>query len=748
MSKDKKKKKKKKYRVFWFFAKLQLLLLVLVGAALGWYYFGGYAEKVSALQKEARELVKRSNEDTFRSVQTSLVYDVNGNLISTLKGEKDVYYLEYEDIPAYATAAMVSIEDKKFYRHNGIDVKAILRAVKAMIENGEVTQGASTITQQLARNIFLNQDVKWERKIEEMFIAVELEKVYSKNKIMEFYLNNIYFGNGYYGIQAASKGYFNTEVQNLSLSQIAFLCAIPNNPTLYDPITKQENTIKRRDRILYQMATDGKISEETYLLAKAEEITLNLPQKTKNDYVETYTYYCAVRALMEQQGFVFQTEFSSEEEQRQYEESYQSLYTEYQKKLYTEGYRIYTSIDLNMQQQLQEAVDSNLAEFTEQNEEGVYTLQGAAVCIDNHTGYVKAIVGGRNQNLPGYTLNRGYQSYRQPGSSLKPLIVYTPALEGKYTPDSVVLDEKIEDGPANAGAYYEGEITLRYAVQKSKNTIAWKLLEEITPEVGLSYLKSMNFSRLDERDERLTSALGGLTNGASPLEMAAAYAALENDGKYRKPTCLMKITDAEGNVLLETQMQEVQVYKTNAARMMTDMLVTAIREGTGRGLALENMPSAGKTGTTNDNKDGWFVGYTSYYTTSVWVGYDMPKELPGLSGATYPGNIWKTFMEAIHQGLTPVEFLPYINESREALDNEEYIEGVNEEQAENQGIPEEFFVPEDTDGTGEADVPEDTGESEVQPEEPDIPENTGEPGVQPEIPAVPEEAGIPAVPQE
>lgn len=680
-----KKKQKKKYRVFWFFAKVQLLLLLIVAGALGVYYFGGYAQKVSELQADAKRLVSQSDESTFRSVETSLVYDANGQLISTLKGEKDVYYLEFDEIPAYATAAMVSIEDKKFYRHNGIDIKAILRAAKAMIENGEVTQGGSTITQQLARNVFLNQDVKWERKVEEMFIAVELEKIYSKDKILEFYMNNIYFGNGYYGIQAASKGYFNTEVKNLSLSQIAFLCAIPNNPTLYDPVEHSENTIKRRDRILYNMLEDGKIGQQTYEEAVAETITLNRPEKTKYDYVETYTYNCAVRAIMAQQGFEFKTEFASEEEKQTYETNYRIAYEDCQKSMYTKGYRIYTSIDLNMQQQLQDAVDSNLAEFTEQNEEGIYTLQGAAVCIDNHTGYVKAIVGGRNQNLPGYTLNRAYQSFRQPGSAIKPLIVYTPALERQYTPDSIVSDEKIEDGPSNAGDYYEGDITLRYAVEKSKNTVAWNLLAELTPEVGLSYLEEMNFSKLDAQDASLTSALGGFTKGVSPIEMTAAYATLENEGKYREPTCIVKITDADGVTLYETQMEEKQVYKNNATRMMTDMMVSVMQEqeGTGYGLALENMPCAGKTGTTNDNKDGWFAGYTSYYTTCVWVGYDMPKELPGLSGASYPGSIWKTFMEQIHQGLTPVNFNPYINENKEMLDNQEYLDSVQQEQGEN-----------------------------------------------------------------
>ena len=658
----KKKKQKRKYRVFWFFVKLQIVFLVLVAAGLGWYYFGGYAKTVSDLQQEALQLVRSSSEETFRSVQTSLVYDANGTLVSTLKGEKDVYYLEYDEIPAYAAAAMVSIEDKKFYRHHGIDVKAIMRAAKAMIQNGKVTQGGSTITQQLARNIFLNHEVKWERKVEEIFIAVELEKIYSKNKIMEFYLNNIYFGNGYYGIQAASKGYFSTEVQDLTLSQIVFLCAIPNNPSLYDPVTHMDNAIKRRNRILDQMKEDGKISQKDCNKAKKKKITLNPSQKMKNDYVETYTYNCAIRSLMAQDGFVFRSDFESEEQRSAYQKEYDQQYSEYQKSLYNKGYRIYTSIDLNMQKQLQDTVDNGLAEFTEQNEEGVFALQGSAVCVDNHTGHVKAIVGGRNQNLPGYTLNRAYQSFRQPGSAIKPLIAFTPALEAGYTPDSVVEDVKTDDGPENAGGSYEGIISLRYAVQKSKNTVAWNLLEELTPQAGLSYLKEMNFSRLGKQDERPTSALGGLTNGVSAVEMASAYAALEHDGKFRAPTCIVKITDAQDNLILETQSEEKEVFKTNASRMMTDMLVSAIQEGTGRGLALSNMPCAGKTGTTNDNKDGWFVGYTSYYTTSVWVGYDMPRNLPGLSGSSYPGRIWQSFMEQIHQGLDPIGFLPYIDE--------------------------------------------------------------------------------------
>ena len=661
----KKNKKKKKHRGFRTFVGIQVFLMALVLGVVAYYYLGGYGEKISDMKHEAQELVQNSSSRTFRSVETSLVYDANGELITTLSGEKDVYYLEYDEIPPYVSAAIVSIEDKNFFSHPGYDMRGILRAAWAFIKNGEVKQGGSTITQQLAKNTFLTNERTWERKVEEIFIAVELEKKYEKEEILEFYLNNIYFGNGHYGIQAASKGYFDREVSELSLSEIAFLCAIPNNPTIYDPVEHMDKTLERRNRILEQMRADGKISSATCQNAMEEGIVLTPPQKTKSDYVETYTYYCAARALMGLQGFQFRTEFSSEEDREVYEEKYSQLFGECQASLYQKGYRIYTSIDMEMQELLQSTLDSVLSEYTETNEEGVYTLQGSAVCIDNRSGMVKAIVGGRNQNMAGYTLNRAYQSFRQPGSTIKPLLVYTPALERGYTPESPVLDTEIEDGPRNANGVYEGEITLRRAVETSKNTVAWNLLAELTPEVGMSYLEAMNFARISKEDYRLPSALGGFTNGMSALEMAAGYAALANDGGYKAPTCIRKITDSEGNVLYEPSQEVIPVYEQNASRMMTDMLKGVLISGTGHGLALSNTASAGKTGTTNDNRDGWFAGYSSYYTTSVWVGYDMPRELPGLSGSTYPGAIWYRFMEQIHQDLMPQDFLPYIRTPEE-----------------------------------------------------------------------------------
>lgn len=638
-------------------AKLIGTLVAMFVLAIGIFFGSGLGGTIVKLHKEAVSLVRSSSEETFRASETSVTYDVKGDQLSTLKGEKDVYYMNFEEIPEFVKDAFISIEDKKFYEHGGFDAKAILRAALAYVKNGRITQGGSTITQQLSRNVFLSHHVSWERKAEEIFISMELEKKYSKDDILEFYINNIYFANGYYGIEAASRGYFNRGVNDLTLSQIAFLCAIPNSPTRYDPMEHKEATLKRRDRILVNMRDDGKITGKQYEEAIGEEITLDVPVKEQQNYVETFVYYCATREIMKMDGFVFQYAFSSDREREEYEDRYNQAYTAAQKILYSNGYQIYTSINLDVQQQLQIAVDEQLEEFTKVGEDGTLLFQAAATCVDNSNGLVCAIVGGRSQSFTGYTLNRAYQSFRQPGSSIKPLLVYTPCLERDYTPKSKVNDEKIEDGPSNSDGSYSGRISLRRAVAKSKNTVAWSLFKELTPKVGLKYLTNMEFSKIQDGDNNLAAALGGFTKGASTVEMAGGYATLANGGMYRQATCILRILDSEGNLLVNNENRSgVRVYEEDAAYMMTDMLQTVIEEGTGKGLGLGEMPCAGKTGTTNDNKDGWFVGFTPYYTTSVWVGYDMPKKVPGLYGSSYPGEIWHQFMKAIHVGYEPKEF--------------------------------------------------------------------------------------------
>lgn len=729
----KKKKKKKQHRFFWFMIKFQIFLMLVVLAGLGYYYFGGYADTVQQLKRDAVTKVAETDESFFVPSQISEVYDTDGNLISERKGEKDAQYLNYEDIPKDFVAAMISIEDKKFYSHTGVDFKAVARAakafVKAKLNKSQVSQGASTITMQLAKLMYMEPDKTWQYKVEQMFIAMELEKRYSKEKILEFYLNNIYFSNGYYGIEAASHGYFNCEPSELNLSQVAFLCAIPNSPSYYDPVTNYDHTIERRDRILSNLLEDGKITQETYYEAVKKEIVLDRPQEDvstlMNNYVDTYTYYCATRALMEQDGFVFQYYFESDEAEATYDAEFDELFALCQKKLYAGGYKIYTSIDMNKQNELQTAVDETLQNFTDTYEDGTYEMQGSAVCIDNNTGYVVAIVGGREQDFGSYTLNRAYQSHRQPGSSIKPLIVYTPAFEQGYDPDTIVDDHKFEGGPSNATGTYMGKIPLRTAVAKSLNTVAWQLYEELTPEVGLSYLKSMNFTDIVKDDYIPATSLGGFTKGVSALEMAAAFATLENDGMYRQPTCIKSIIDADENIVYASQQTEVVIYDKTASRMMTDVLTTVMTSGTGRRLNLTDMPCAGKTGTTNDHKDGWFVGYTRYYTTSVWVGCDYPKEIKDLSGSSYPGQIWQTYMNAIHEGLTPMEFLPYAQLSDEFVDQmEQEQKEQDERREEGQNTPGQD-EPAQNPENGEQQNPPDNGEP-VTPDEPEQDDGTGE----------------------
>ena len=669
-----------------------LLAIVVIGGVL---IYMKYGKKLIAMESDAKKIVSKSTMETFRQNETSIIYDANGNIMSKLKGEKDVYYIKYSDIPQVAVDAITSIEDKNFFKHKGYDLKAIIRAGFAYIKNkGVITQGGSTITQQLARNIFLSFEESWQRKAREIFIAIELEKKYTKKEIMEFYLNNIYFANGYYGIQSASLGYFGKGVNSLSLSQITFLLSIPNSPTRYNPYENIEGTLARRDRILDQMVLDGKISEAEASKAKSEEIKLKAPKVEKSSYALTFALDRAVKALMKSEGFNFRYSFNSDEDRKAYNENYSEVYSSCQTRLYSGGYRIYTSIDPEKQKLLQDTVDGGLSVSSEKSKSGIYSLQGAAVTIDNSSGRVVAIVGGRSQKLKGSTLNRAYQSFRQPGSTIKPLIVYTPVFEQGYTPESIVKDEKIEGGPVNADGVFSGNMTVLDALAKSKNTVAWKLFTEISPAIGIGKLLDMGFSAIADTDYYPSAALGGFTKGVNAVEMASAYATIENGGEFREPTCIMKMTDSSGNDIVADGFYQKgtskYIYDENACKMMITCMEAVMTKGTGVGGKLATMPCAGKTGTTNDSKDLWFVGFTKYYTTSVWVGYDIPRSLAGLTYTATPLGIWKTYMDSINNGLPLAKLDDYkITVAPTKEDNKETEEETKEEQEEEEKAKEE-----------------------------------------------------------
>ncbi len=627
-----------------------LIISLLAVLAIGAVCIAPNVVKVQNLKREAREYVSKSTESTFMETKTTVVYDTNGDELCEIKNSKDMYYVSISEIPETLAYSFILMEDQDFYSHSGVDYKAIIRATLVNSARGEIVQGASTITQQLARNIFLTQEVTWERKIEEMYIAGYLEQKYSKEKILEFYLNNIYFGNGFYGVEAAAKGYFDKHVSDLTVSEQAFIASIPNGPTRYDPFTNFDNTMTRRNIILRKLYDGDYITSMAYYTAYNDTVTLNPASSAEtSDSVLTYVRHCATESLMEAGGFTFRYNFESDEDYEAYEELYDTYYTRYQQSLVSGGYSVYTSIDPAIQEKLQTILDEELSPYDELSDDGVYTMQGAATCIDNETGNVVAIVGSRSQEGGALNLNRAYQSYRQSGSAIKPLSVYLPYFMQGHTPDETLIDSYTADGPQNADRSYAGEMTLREAVKYSKNTIAWQVYQIITPRVGISFLMKMGFKKVWYDKDYNAGALGGFTYGVTTEEMAAAYATIANDGVYRKATCIVAIYGAKNQLVRDESSRGTRVYDINNSRVMTDVLQSVMEDGgTGTEAAVDGWQIAGKSGSTNSDKDIWFCGYSPYYTTAIWMGYDYPKEIDGVN-ATQP--IFKRFMTEIHKNL-------------------------------------------------------------------------------------------------
>ncbi len=618
-----------------------------------------YIRQINALKSDAKACVAQITDSTFVQSNPGIVYDCDGNELFRYSGEKNMRYVSVRDIPQPLIDAFVVMEDRRFYSHQGVDYVAVVRAFMANVEADGIVQGASTITQQLARNIFLTQEISYSRKLEEIFIADALEKKYSKDQIMEYYLNNIYFGNGFYGVGAAALGYYGKDVSKLSVGECILLASIPNNPSQYELFEHENEAVGRARIIAYKLYEEGRISEEEYMVYAEgygdvfadSELIESMRDKnseistTAQGYVYTYVTHCAAEYLMTDGGFVFRYDFSDESDRQAYDEQYNYWYKQCVQRLYRDGYKIYTSINQNDQQKLQEIVDEKLQIYD--LEDGTY-LQGAAVCIDNKTGYVNAIVGGRTQQTDVYGFNRAYQSYRQPGSSIKPLNVYTPYLEQGHYPEDMVSDTYAGSGPKNAGGTYYGDISLTDAVRTSSNIVAWNAYGEITPAYGISFLTRMGFSKVYMDKNVQAGALGGFTYGVSPEELAGGFYALENSGIYRKTTCIRLMMSKTGQVIKSYQPE--RIYSKEAADNMTYMLETVVSSGTGKAAALENIACAGKTGTTNDNKDVWFAGYTPYYTMAVWCGYDTPKEVNLKNGNT-SCLIWHDFMQYMHEGI-------------------------------------------------------------------------------------------------
>lgn len=621
--------------------------------------------KVLPMFTEAREvvfdnLVNMSEEDFIMNENTE-VYDDKGKKLGVVNAGR-FKYTDISKISPYIYNGYIAVEDKRFKTHAGVDVLATMRASVALVKHhGEITQGGSTITQQVIKNNLLTQEKTFTRKVAEIMLAPTVEQKFGKDKIMEFYCNSNFYGNRCYGVASASKYYFGKKPADLEPAEAALLIALSNNPSAYNPVTNPKNARKKRDEVLLKMYEGGAITRKEYNKARKTKIdVLQMTEQAANEsYMVSYAVHCAALALMEKENFVFQYTFKDKKEYEEYHSKYSSVYSEKSDAIRSGGYKIYTSLNQAKQKKLQNAIDRGLAYSTERNSDNTkYALQGAAVCVDNRTNYVVAVVGGRGTKD---AYNRAYLSARQSGSSIKPLIDYAPGFEsGKFSPSTIVDDHAIENGPKNSGGGYRGKLPVREAVARSINTVAWQVMEAITPEYGLSFLDKLHFHNLSYVDNgNMALSLGGFTEGVRVVDMAKGYSTLANNGEYSDRTCIKKIQRVSDGTIYKDAEETTQVYSKDAAWMMTDVLKGVINEGYGTGHALKldgGQIVAGKTGTSNSSKDVWFCGYSAYYTTVVWCGYDTPRAMPGTYGATLSGAIWKNYMNSIHVNREPKDF--------------------------------------------------------------------------------------------
>ena len=634
-----------------------LILCVLIGLLI----YAKVRPELDHCREVAYDKLAQMQRQDFHMLSDTEIYDKNDQLIGLINAGH-YEYVPISQISMNLQNAYIAQEDRRFKSHTGVDWIATFRAGLALIKNrGEITQGGSTITQQVVKNTYLTQEQSFTRKIVEILLAPEIEKKYSKADIMEFYCNTNFYGNHCYGVEAASRYYFGKDASDLESYEAAVLVGISNSPTAYNPVRNPEASLKKRNDVLHSMLEVGYLSEDAYESAISQPLSIvqEEGEGSNENYMSSYAIHCAALALMKLDNFQFQYIFKDKSDYDTYMENYQATYTEKADDIRTGGYRIYTTLDQDLQTALQSQLDNVLSPYTELQDNGKYALQGAGVIVDNMTNSVVAVVGGRGTED---VYNRAYLSARQPGSTIKPLIDYAPAFDtGEYYPARLVNDHKWENGPSNSGGSYYGNVSVREALNRSLNTVAWQILTDIGVDYGLNYLGEMEFQKLTYIDNGVPSlSIGGFTNGVRVVDMAKAYSTLANGGVYNDQTCIRRIDHEHNGELTKNLKAHSQVvYQQDSAYMLTDILKGPLTEayGTGYGLALENdMPAAGKTGTTNSSKDTWFCGYTRYYTTAIWVGYDTPRAMPGIYGKTYAGKIWKQVMDQIHEGKEPLDW--------------------------------------------------------------------------------------------
>ena len=583
-------------------------------------------------------------EDMTLNLASTIYYtDASGNdvALASLHGNENRIWVDYENIPEYMSKAAIAIEDKRYLEHHGVDWYRTVAAFGNMFISMKNDFGGSTITQQLIKNLTKEDDITVQRKILEIFRALKLEKMYTKDQIMEWYLNVSFFGENCNGVATAAKTYFDKDVWDLDLAECASIIGITNNPSRYDPYISRSNNKERQELILEEMYNQGFITYDEYTQAVSEELVFKRGEneeyeQTINSYYVDAVIEDVTKDLMQEKGIN--------------QETAENL-------IYNGGLQIYSCLDIKAQN-IVDSIYQDPANFPTVKSPSGESLQSAVVVLDPYTGEIKALSGGIGEKTGNLIFNRAVDALRPPGSSIKPIAIYGPAIDqGLISPTTLVDDNpdlKLNGTswyPRNAGGGNAGVITIQEALTNSINTVSAQILDKLTPSVSYTYLtERLGVVSLVESDRDYAPlALGQLTNGITVREMAQAYDAFVNDGVFTYARSYTHITDSEGNLVLDNPAETIVAFKANTAWTMSYMLNIAATYGTGSESYLGNMPHAGKTGSSSDYCDRWFVGYTPYYVAAVWTGYDTPSRMYVTGNPS--AQIWKKIMYPLNDGL-------------------------------------------------------------------------------------------------
>lgn len=596
-------------------------------------------KEVKQMKSLDQVLDKNINLKDISLVQNSYMYDRDGSLVSEIVSDHENRVLvPFDKIPEEVKQIFLTSEDRHFYEHKGFDFMGMVRATASNVKDKKIDQGASTITQQLSRNLYLSHERSFSRKLTELAYSYQLEKKYTKNEILEAYLNTIYFNNGVYGVGSAAEFYFSKPLKSLTVGEMAFICAIPNNPTLYDPLKHFDYTKSRQERLLKGLKSAGVITDKELKKAVKQKIKLDVEKREDKypDYV-SYVNDEFTQLVSESEGYDKRLQKASGKQKEKIENELSARVSTITK----DGVKIYTALDPYMQNQVVAQMNSKLP---------YADVQGGAAVINHQTHQVIALSGGKNYQK--YDFNRAYQAYRQPGSSIKPLLDYGPYIEQTGATASSTIDASKfcskDYCPQNYNNRTYGTVTVDTAFKNSYNTPAIRMLDRVGIQKAFSYIEPYHFAKLVDSDYLLPAALGGFTNGMTPLEMTKAYTTFGNSGSYTPSHAITKVTDLKGKTLYKWNDKSTQIFSVRTNMQLKKLMSSVVKSGTGKKAYFKAPYIGGKTGTSNDYHDMWFVGLTDTYTMGVWVGKDTPSSVEYLHSISPQLSIWKGTLQAAY----------------------------------------------------------------------------------------------------